>query len=153
VSATAGLPAYTGPDRPCPGCGMPVVLTEYHPAAVLWPHEMAGHRPPCADLTHLARPAGRGQHLCRLCLNCGCGWPESCVGRNAALPSPAVCVLAASFASSLTATVAASIACLLLAGPARVAACHVRRRSRLRSAHRPQHQEPDPRHARRESQQ
>ena len=120
------LPAHSGPDAQCPMCGIPVVLTEYHRAARLGPGEMAGHRPPCASLIHLARPAGRGRHLCRVCLNCGHGWAEACpapaetIARRRALPSPAACAGLLALVCGLEAAAASGAVSMLLAGSARV---------------------------------
>lgn len=81
----AGLPAYSGPSGFCPACGLPGAMTEWHWAGPLAPPDMAGRRPPCAHRTDLAVLDGTGEHLCRVCLNCGHGWPEACTGQAASL--------------------------------------------------------------------
>jgi hypothetical protein len=80
-----GLPAYTGPDGTCPRCGVAGAMTEWHRAALLASPDMAGRMPPCAEHAELELAAlgGAGGHLCRVCLNCGYGWAEACVGRPA----------------------------------------------------------------------
>jgi hypothetical protein len=41
---------------------------------------MAGRRSPCKDVDALA--GLDGEHLCRLCRNCGYGWVEACADRR-----------------------------------------------------------------------
>ena len=73
----AGLPACSGPRIKCPKCGMTGVLTEWHWAgSVRAPKQMAGREPPCKNIRELGEIRA-GEHLCRLCRNCGYGWPEA----------------------------------------------------------------------------
>jgi ribosomal protein S27AE len=75
----ADLPAYTGPGGYCPKCGAGGVLTEHHWAGgALGPKKMSRREPPCKDSDDLAAFGGEGEHLCRLCANCGYGWVEAC---------------------------------------------------------------------------
>ena len=124
-TATAGLPAYTGPDGHCPRCGIPGAMTEWHWAVPAEPQGMAGRRPPCAGRTQLAVRDGHGEHLCRVCLNCGYGWTEACTRRPA--PSgtpvpPAASIGLLSLAACVVSTGAGSFLSPLLAGTALVAA-------------------------------
>jgi len=83
------LPAYTGPGGYCPKCGAAGVLTEWHHiGGVLGPAKMARREPPCKSYPGLAEFGGEGQHLCRLCPNCGYGWVEACA--DSAAPDPAL---------------------------------------------------------------
>jgi hypothetical protein len=117
-TATAALPAYSGPDGPCPRCGLPGAMTEWHWAGPLAPQDMAGCRPPCAGHAELAVLGGEGEHLCRLCLNCGYGWTEACAGQGTAAPPPAICAGLFSLAGGLASVGAGSFLGLLLAGMA-----------------------------------
>jgi hypothetical protein len=95
-------------------------MTEWHWAAPYAPAEMAGRMPPCAARGEQAVLDGGGEHLCRVCLNCGFGWPEACLGRAAApvrLPSPAWAGLV-SLASALASAGAGSLLGVLFHGPA-----------------------------------
>jgi hypothetical protein len=122
----ADLPPYSGPDGPCPRCGVPGAMTEWHWAGLLASADMAGRRPPCAERADLAVLDGAGEHLCRVCLNCGHGWPEACVGRAAAprrgrLPSPAAGALLLCLASGLASSGALGVLSQMLGGAALVA--------------------------------
>lgn len=88
MTMPVSLPAYSGPAGPCPSCGLPGPMTEWHRAGPLGPADMAGRRPPCADRPDLALPDGQGEHLCRTCLNCGYGWAETCADPPAPRPAP-----------------------------------------------------------------
>jgi hypothetical protein len=101
-------------------------MTELHWAAPPAPRDMAGRTPPCAAHQELAVLGGKGEHLCRVCMNCGHGWTEACASHGAAplrapLPSAAACAVLLSLPAALACT-AGSMASLLLAGTARVAA-------------------------------
>jgi len=64
----AELPAYSGWNARCPKCKAgTVVMTIYHA-----PKLADGTEAPCrwAELFD--------EHLCRVCKNCGYGWPEAC---------------------------------------------------------------------------
>jgi len=77
----ADLPAYSGPGGQCPKCGAGGVQTEWHGSGgVLAPRKMGRREPPCKYEPDLAVFGGEGEHLCRLCLNCGYGWVEACAG-------------------------------------------------------------------------
>lgn len=81
--AMTDLPAYTGPEGKCPKCGEYGGRTEWHWAGgVLAPEKMARREPPCKDIEDLASFGGEGEHLCRLCPNCGYGWVEACAGNH-----------------------------------------------------------------------
>jgi hypothetical protein len=124
-TATTGLPAYTGPDGHCPQCGIPGAMTEWHWAVPPEPRGMAGRRPPCAGHAGLAVWDGQGQHLCRVCLNCGYGWAEACTRRTAPPGTPvppAAGVGLFCLAASVVSTGAGSFLSPLLAGTALVAA-------------------------------
>jgi hypothetical protein len=102
-------------------------MTEWHWAGPLAPRDMAGRRPPCAGRGELAVLGGEGEHLCRVCLNCGYGWPEACAGRGAVprrvpLPPWPGGVLLVSLASGVASTGAASLLGLLLGGTALIIA-------------------------------
>jgi hypothetical protein len=101
-------------------------MTEWHWAIPPAPQGMAGRRPPCAGHAGLAAWDGRGQHLCRVCLNCGYGWTEACAGRTAAPPGtpvpPAASAGLFSFAACVASTGAGSFLSPLLSGAALVAA-------------------------------
>jgi hypothetical protein len=89
--AMTGLPAYSGPRIPCPKCGVSGVLTEWHRAGgCLAPGKMSGREPPCNNRDDLAAIGGKGEHLCRLCVNCGYGWVEACAPSRGAGPLRAV---------------------------------------------------------------
>ena len=77
------LPAYTGPGGYCPKCGGGGVLTEWHHVGgALAPSKMAHRKPPCRHHSDLAKFGGEGEHLCRLCTNCGYGWVEGCAASD-----------------------------------------------------------------------
>lgn len=117
----AGLPAYTGPDGSCPRCGLPGAMTEWHWAAPHAPGEMAGRLPPCAGHDELAVLDGAGEHLCRVCLNCGYGWPEACLRRDGTPsrePPPPGWAGLLSLASSLASAAAGSLLSQVFHGPA-----------------------------------
>jgi hypothetical protein len=78
--AMADLPAYSGILASCPKCGRPGADTEYHRAGGIFaPRKTAGREPPCQNLPALEALGGEGEHLCRMCPNCGYGWAEACV--------------------------------------------------------------------------
>jgi hypothetical protein len=56
----ASLPAYSGAQATCPKCKTACVTTIYHRS-----------RSTCMYAPY-------GEHQCRVCPNCGYGWPESC---------------------------------------------------------------------------
>jgi hypothetical protein len=70
----AELPAYSGPNATCPKCkaGTPVLTIYHYAGGVLAPKLPGGVNPPC----RWASP--NDEHLCRVCKNCGYGWPEAC---------------------------------------------------------------------------
>lgn len=59
----AKLPDYSGAVATCPKCDAGTIETTYH-------------------LTNIecfySRPEADGEHLCRICRNCGYKWPEAC---------------------------------------------------------------------------
>lgn len=82
VAAVVDLHAYSGPDTACPKCGSPRLLTQWHWAGgVFAPKEMDGRQAPCRPMDDLSGP--RGEHLCRMCRDCGYGWPEACLDNQA----------------------------------------------------------------------
>jgi hypothetical protein len=97
-------------------------MTEWHWASPLASPDMAGRTPPCAGHAGLAALDGQGEHLCRVCLNCGYGWPEACAGRDAALSRvpPAVWAGLFSLAGGLACAGAGSLLSVLLGGAALV---------------------------------
>jgi hypothetical protein len=123
--AAAGLPAYTGPEGHCPRCGVPGAVTEWH-WAVPPPPRDGGRRPPCAGHVELAVWDGKGEHLCRVCLNCGYGWSEACTDPAATPPNtpmpPGAIIGLFSLAASVVSTGAGGFLSPLLGGPALVAA-------------------------------
>jgi hypothetical protein len=90
---------------------MGVVLTRWHWAAQRAEQEIAGHRPPCAGRTDLLRPGGRGEHLCRLCLNCGYGWLEACTGQGTVPPAPPAAAALPPAACAGLSALAGTLAC------------------------------------------
>src|SRR5260370_24122332 len=68
------LPAYSGAQATCPKCKAGTyVLTIYHVwGGVRAPELPGGVAPPCRK----ANPCC--EHQCRVCENCGYGWPEAC---------------------------------------------------------------------------
>jgi WhiB family redox-sensing transcriptional regulator len=61
--------------------------------ALVDPTRAAGHGrtpAPCAGHAELAVWDGAGEHLCRVCLNCGYGWTEACADQTAASPGTPV---------------------------------------------------------------
>jgi hypothetical protein len=79
----ADLPAYSGPGAGCPKCGAGGIQTEWHHAGgALAPQKMARREPPCKHRPDLAEFGGQGEHLCRICLNCGYGWAEACADNH-----------------------------------------------------------------------
>jgi len=79
------LPAYTGPGGSCPKCEAGGVLTEWHKAGgMLAQKKVAGREAPCRHCRDLAGFGGEGEHLCRLCANCGYGWVEACAASDGA---------------------------------------------------------------------
>jgi ssDNA-binding Zn-finger/Zn-ribbon topoisomerase 1 len=83
----ADLPAYSGTGAKCPKCGRPGVTTEWHRAGgVLAPKKEAGPEPPCKSIRALETLRGEGEHLCRLCPNCGYGWAEACMDNRVGDP-------------------------------------------------------------------
>ncbi len=125
-AATAGLPAYSGPDGTCPLCGFPGAMTEWH-WAIPPPPKQAALRTPCAGHPGLATQNGREEHLCRVCMKCGYGWTEACTGPCApnlagtlvlpALPLDLVCL-----GSGIVSTATACVLRLMLGGTALAAA-------------------------------
>lgn len=113
-AATAGLPAYSGPDGPCPLCGFPGAMTEWHWAVPPAPKQ-AALRTPCAGHPRLAARDGKGEHLCRVCMKCGYGWTEACTGPGA--PDPAgtlvLPVLALDLVCLGSGVVSTGVACVL----------------------------------------
>jgi predicted RNA-binding Zn-ribbon protein involved in translation (DUF1610 family) len=84
MTAAADLPAYSGLGAECPKCGRPFADTEYHRAGGGFAPEKTGDRePPCKSIPALQRLDGEGEHLCRLCPNCGYGWAEACADSRA----------------------------------------------------------------------
>lgn len=74
------LPAYSGPGGQCPKCGADCVKTEYHWAGGVWaPKKTFDRESPCKGIQTLSEIGGGSEHLCRVCLNCGHGWPEACI--------------------------------------------------------------------------
>jgi hypothetical protein len=83
MTPAAGLPAYSGPLGSCPKCGSRGAETHYHTAGGgLGLKKIAGQAAPCQRIESLSRLLG-GEHLCRLCGNCGYGWVEACVDQPA----------------------------------------------------------------------
>lgn len=116
VAAVADLPAYSGPDGTCPLCGFAGAMTEWHWAQVPpAPQGTAGCRAPCAGHPGLAVWDGGGEHLCRVCLNCGYGWTEACTGPGAPAPhrTPALPTLALDLVCLGSGVVSTGIACML----------------------------------------
>ncbi len=125
-AATAGLPAYSGPDGTCPLCGFPGAMTEWHWAVPPAP-EPAALRTPCAGHPGLTVRDGRGEHLCRVCMKCGYGWTEACTGPGTPAPPrtpalPAVALDLVCLASGIVSTAIACLLSLVLSGAALVAA-------------------------------
>jgi len=133
MSTMAALASYSGPGGRCPKCQVPCASgTEWHWAAVaLAPKEQQRRwAPACGELGLLGTPV-EGEHLCRLCTNCGYGWAEACAApasapRGALAPPkrgvPLLAVLLFSLAVSLAATGAGCFLSLQLSGAALVAA-------------------------------
>jgi hypothetical protein len=100
-------------------------MTEWHWAGPFAPKDMAGRTPPCGAHRELAVLGGAGEHLCRVCLNCGYGWTEACVSHGAVprrVPEPSSAADALfSLASGAASTGVASLLGLLFSGTARVA--------------------------------
>jgi hypothetical protein len=138
-AARPGLPAYTGPGGRCPKCQVPCAsATEWHWAAVAFPsrEQQRGRAPACGELGLLGIPVD-GEHLCRLCTNCGYGWAEACPAPPSAPPRvavsppapapprpkvPSLAVLPFSLVVSLVGTGAGSVLSPRLSGAALVAA-------------------------------
>jgi hypothetical protein len=140
MTTTAGLAPYSGPGGRCPKCQVPCAAsTEWYWAAVaLAPREQPrGRAPACGELGLLGMPV-EGEHLCRLCGNCGYGWAEACLApartpRGVTVPAPdtaappgsgvpPLAVLLFSPAVSLAGTAAGSFLGPQLSGAALVAA-------------------------------
>jgi hypothetical protein len=116
-TAEAGLPPYSGLDGRCPRCGVSGAMTECHWAAPFAPQDMAGRKPPCARHRELAATDGTGEHLCRVCLNCGHGWTEACTGAGTAA-APALCTGLLSLAAGLASAGARALLGTLFSGAA-----------------------------------
>lgn len=126
-TAMAGLPPYSGPDAPCPRCGRPGAMTEWHWAGPLARQGTAGRQPPCAGRAELVGLRGEGEHLCRACLYCGYGWPEACIGQDGTpcrvpLRFPAIGAGLLALGGGLASTGAGSLLSLLFKGAALIAA-------------------------------
>lgn len=80
------------PGGRCPKCQVPCAsVTEWHWAAVAFPsrEQQRGQAPACGDLGLLGIQVD-GDHLCRLCTNCGHGWAEACPAPPSVPPRAAV---------------------------------------------------------------
>lgn len=73
------LPAYSGPAK-CPKCRS-YVSTEWHWGGGIFAPKKGGDGAessyPCHSISDLSE-IGEGEHLCRVCQNCGYGWVEAC---------------------------------------------------------------------------
>jgi hypothetical protein len=138
MSTMAGLAPYSGPGGRCPKCQVPYASgTEWHWATVAFASQVQrGRAPACGELGLLGMPV-EGEHLCRLCTNCGYGWAEACAvpagtPRGATVPAaapappgpgvPPLAVLLFCLAASLAGTGAGWFLSLQVSGAALAAA-------------------------------
>ena len=89
MTMNLSLLPHGGLAGPCPSCGLPSAMTEWHQAGLFGPSEATRRRVPCADPDDLDVSDGGGGHLRRSCPNCGHGWAEACTGRAAPAPQSA----------------------------------------------------------------
>lgn len=68
VAEEYDLPLF-GSILSCPKCGGEGFELHYHPAAVMESH--------CGQKWGWPAAQGVPEHVCRTCLRCGYGWPES----------------------------------------------------------------------------
>jgi hypothetical protein len=137
TAAASGLPPYSGPGGRCPKCQVPCAAsTQWHWAALAL-RPQAGPAPACGELSLLDTPVD-GEHLCRLCGNCGYGWAEACLAPPTPTPrapgpvppapaprgagAPGHAVLLVSLAVSMACTGAGCFLGLVLSGAALAAA-------------------------------
>lgn len=64
------LPPYSGREGCCPKCGEDGATTTFHDGPEM-------KESPRGTRWHCERFSLAGEHLCRLCVNCGYNWPEA----------------------------------------------------------------------------